>query len=195
MGQRSRKRGRRPAGSKPARAGVAPAPKHSRPGASPDAQPPAGSDPPRTRPARPSRSELRNERARASLEPLAPGERPGAVTVAAILAAVLAIANVGLYVAGVRVKGGTSTLGGVLVFGVLMLVAAGGMWRARYWAVLGFQALLALSILISALSLVRASNVAAIALCLAVIVLGGLLFVKLIRALARLQMPDRRPRP
>jgi uncharacterized iron-regulated membrane protein len=40
-----------------------------------------------------------------------------------------------------------------------------------------------------------ASNVAAAVFCLAIIGLGGWLFWKLVRALARLQMPERRARP
>jgi hypothetical protein len=39
-----------------------------------------------------------------------------------------------------------------------------------------------------------ASDIAAVALCLAILAFGGWLFWKLIRALARLQMPERRPR-
>jgi hypothetical protein len=73
-----------------------------------------------------------------------------------------------------------------------MLVAAYGMWRARYWAVMGFQALLAITIVIAGLSLTVASNAAAVALCAAIVGFGGWLFWKLIRAMARLQMPDRR---
>ena len=38
-----------------------------------------------------------------------------------------------------------------------------------------------------------ASNVLAVVLCVAVIVPGGFLFWKLIRAMARIQMPTRRP--
>ena len=75
-----------------------------------------------------------------------------------------------------------------------MLVAAWGMWRRRYWAVLGFQALLALAVLTFSLFLVEASNVQALALCLAVVIGGGWLFWKLVGVLARIQMPtDRRP--
>jgi amino acid permease len=61
----------------------------------------------------------------------------------------------------------------------------------RYWAVLGFQALLALVVLVFTLFLLRASNLLAVALCVAVIGLGGWLFFKLIRAMARIQMPRR----
>ena len=138
-----------------------------------------------------ARSEERNERIRQSLEPLAPGERPGAVTVAAILAAVLALANLGLALAGFEVRGEEQPLGGVAIFSALMFAAAAGMWRAKYWAVLGFQALLALTVMIAGLSLTVASNALAVLGSLAIVLLGGWLFWKLVRALARLQMPAR----
>lgn len=141
-----------------------------------------------------ARSEARNEEIRRSLEPLAPGERPRAVTVAAVVAALLAATNLALMFAGLEVDGERPAAGGTIVFAALMLAAAYGMWRAKYWAVLGFQALLALTIVIAATALLVASNVAAVALCLAIVGLGGWLFWKLVRALARLQMPERRSR-
>jgi hypothetical protein len=140
-----------------------------------------------------ARGEARREQVRAGLEPLAPGERPTAVTVAAVVALAVAVANVVIYAAGGRVRGASGSAGGVIAFAFLMLVASVGMWQARYWAVLGFQALLAITILIAALSLAVASNVAAVALCLGIILPAGLLFWKLVRAMARLQMPDRGP--
>ena len=142
-----------------------------------------------------ARSEARNAQARAGLEPLAPGERPGAVTVAAVVAVGLAIANVVLWAAGVEVRGQNTSAFGVIVFAGLMLIAAYGLWHARYWAVLGFEALLALTILIAALSLTVASNVAALLLCVGIIAGAAPLFWKLVRAMARIQMPDRRPAP
>jgi uncharacterized membrane protein len=72
---------------------------------------------------------------------------------------------------------------------VILLMAAVGMWRGRYWAVLGFQALLALTIIYAALSLTVAANLAAALLCAGVIGLAGFLFYKLVRAMARIQMP------
>ena len=80
---------------------------------------------------------------------------------------------------------------GALLFAAIMLVAAYFMWRCKYWAVLGFQALLAISILIASLTLLFASNVEAVIRSLAVIVPAGVLFWFLIRAMARLQMPTR----
>ena len=38
---------------------------------------------------------------------------------------------------------------------------AWGMWHARYWAVLGMQALLGISVLLAALALITAVNVTA----------------------------------
>ena len=64
----------------------------------------------------------------------------------------------------------------MLLFAAIMLVAAWGMWTQRYWAVLGFQSLLAITLVVAALSLLVASNVAAVVLCLAVLGLGGWLF-------------------
>ena len=140
-----------------------------------------------------ARGEERNEQIRESLEPLAPGERPGAVTIAALVALALVLANIGLWAAGVEVSGREPSVGSILLQAVVLLVAAIGMWRAKYWAVLGFQALLGLSILLASLALLRASDAREALVCLAIIGLGGWLFWKLVRALARLQMPERRP--
>lgn len=138
----------------------------------------------------PSGRRRKDDEVRAALRPLAPGERPGAVTVAAIVAVALAGLVIAGYASGARVGGEGSLVSALLLAGVL-LVAAWGMWRARYWAVLGFQALLAFQIIIAALSLAVASNLWAAALCLAVIGFGGWLFWKLVRAMARIQMPPR----
>ena len=138
-----------------------------------------------------ARGEERNQRIREQLEPLGPGERPGAVTIAAVAAALLALANILLWALGFEVRGEEQPIGGVLIFAGVLLAAAIGMWRAKYWAVLGFQALLALTIMVAALSLAVASNAVAVLVPLAIVLLGGWLFWKLVRALARLQMPAR----
>ena len=172
MGQRSRKRGRRPAEA----------------GSSP---PPNG----RERMARGyARGRERDDAIRAALEPLAPGERPRAVTVAAILAAVLGVANVVLLAVGYEIEEGNGSVAGVLIFAALMAIAAVGMWKVRYWAILGFEALLGIAIAFAALSLLVASNLTAVLLCLAIIAVATPLFWFLIRAMARIQLPARRPR-
>ena len=134
-----------------------------------------------------------DEAARAALKPLAPGERPRAVAFAAILAALLGIANLVLLAAGYEVEGEQQPVAGVLIFAVLMAAAAVGMWQCRYWAVLGFEALLAVAILFSALSLMVASDLTAVLLCLLIIGVASPLFWFLIRAMARIQLPSRRP--
>jgi hypothetical protein len=139
-------------------------------------------------------SEERNAEVRAQLEPLAEDERPGAVTIGAIVAAVLAVIVIVGYARGARIGDRGSLAGAVLLAGVL-LAAAWGMWSVRYWAVLGFQALLAFQVIVAALALLVASNLWAALLCLAVIGFGGGLFWKLIRAMARIQMPERRAAP
>jgi hypothetical protein len=142
-----------------------------------------------------ARGRARDDALRARLEPLAPGERPRAVTVAAVLAALLGIANVVLLVAGYELEeDGGGSVAGALVFAALMAIAAVGMWRVRYWAVLGFEALLGIAIAFAALSLLVASNVTAVLLCLAIIAVATPLFWFLIRAMARIQLPARRPR-
>jgi hypothetical protein len=67
------------------------------------------------------------------------------------------------------------------------------MWQRRYVAVLGFQALLGIGVAYAGLSLLVATNVTAIVLCLVIIVGGGFLFWKLVRVMARIQVASRRP--
>jgi hypothetical protein len=134
-------------------------------------------------------SEERNAEARAQLRPLGEGERPGWVTVAAIVAAVVGVLNIALYVAGVRVEG--ATFAGTVGVGAVLLMAAVGMWRMRYWAVLGFEVVLAISCVIATLSLFVASSVGGALRAVIVLAVCGTLFWKLIRAMARIQMPER----
>ena len=136
-------------------------------------------------------SEERNAAVRAELEPLAEGERPTAVTVAAIVAFLLAAANLIAYVAGMKIDGERPAIAGIVVYEGLLLAAAYGMWRARYWAVLGFEFMLGFLIVILALLLIRASNLLAVVVVLAIGVPAGWLFWKMIRAMARIQMPER----
>ena len=147
----------------------------------------------RAKPARAERGEARNAQARASLRRLGEGERPTAVTVAAVVALLLGVTNVVLYAAGVRVHG--TTVAGTVGVGAVLLVTAGGMWRAKYWAVLGFQMVLGVTCVFSSLSLLVASSVPGALRSVAVAIAAGVLFWKLIRAMARIQMPERSPRP
>ncbi len=74
----------------------------------------------------------------------------------------------------------------MLAFTGLMALLAGGMWLRRYLAVLAFEALLALAVLVFSLFLVEASNVEAVVLCVAVIGASGWLFWKLVRVMGRI---------
>jgi hypothetical protein len=140
----------------------------------------------------PTRSELKDAEARAKLVPLGPGERPSAVTIAAIVSACLAVANVVLALAGFDVRGDQPPLGGVLFFTGILLVMTWGLWRARYWAVLGMQAMLGLTMLLFALALPFAANLRAVVLAVGVLIPSGALFWFLVKAMARIQMPERR---
>ncbi len=141
-----------------------------------------------------ARQRTRDEATRAGLEPLAPGERPRAVTVAAVLAAILCVVNLIAFAAGFDVSGEDPQPFGVLLFAALMGVAAVAMWKRRYWAVLGFQALLAVSVLLAFISLLLASNVLAVLLTVTTMLACGTLFWFLVKAMARLQMPERSTR-
>jgi hypothetical protein len=81
--------------------------------------------------------------------------------------------------------------GGVILFAALMLVCAGGMWWMKYWALLGFQAILAFVILFFSLALISASSAPVALVEVAVIGGGGFLFYKLVRVLSRVQLPRR----
>jgi hypothetical protein len=140
----------------------------------------------------PSRSELKNAEARAKLAPLRDGERPRAVTVAAVVAMALVVANLTLAFAGYKIQGKRPALPGVLVFTLLLLVMAGGLWKARYWAVLGFQALLGITMLVFSLRLPFAANVGTVLISLAILIPATALFWFLVKAMARIQMPERR---
>ena len=136
-----------------------------------------------------------DELVRAELDPLQPGEVPGAIKVAAAVAGLIAAANLISFAAGVEVRGEEPRAAGVIGFSGLMLIAAVFMLRRSYWAVLGFQALLALTCIVAALSLMVASNLYGAVLCVAILAAAGTLFWKLVRAMARIQMPERPGRP
>jgi hypothetical protein len=133
----------------------------------------------------PSRSELRDEAARAALRPLAPGERPAPLLVAIAVAALLAGGNLIAYALGAKIDG-RHPGPGVLAFTAFTGMLATGMWLARYWALLAFQAMLTLIILAFSLFLIEASNVEALVLCVGVISAAGWLFWKLVRVMGRL---------
>jgi hypothetical protein len=141
-----------------------------------------------TRPKR-LRGQAAEDAARAELRPLAEGERPRAVTAAAIVATVAVPANL---LASVIARDPTAAQTRFTIIQCLVLaVAAFGLWRSRYWAVLGFQILLALTCVIGAGMIALASNVLGAIVGLVLLVAAGTLFWFLVRAMARIQMPRR----
>jgi len=133
----------------------------------------------------------REEQARSGLEPLGESERPPALLVAVGVCALLAV---GVLIGAATIhdlsRRGGSLPGAIFLAGVL-LVLAQGMYRRRYWAVLGFEALLAFQILVTSLALVVASTIAAAALCVVSVGLAGWLFWKLVRVMGRIQAGER----
>jgi hypothetical protein len=83
---------------------------------------------------------------------------------------------------------------GIVVFVALFGVMAWGMWRARYWAVLGFQTVLAIVLVLTAIGLIGATTVLQMAGNVVMIAAAGTLFYFMVRAMARIQMPERLPR-
>jgi hypothetical protein len=142
-----------------------------------------------------ARAEQRNREARDALEPLAEGERPTVVTIGAVISGLIALSIIAGYLAGVEVDGEQPRLPQVLAPAVIMGVMAWGMWRARYWAVLGFQVILVFLIFSAVFGLaVQAATVAQFAATLGLLAVAGGFFYFMVKAMARIQMPTRLPR-
>jgi len=190
MGSRSRKRR-----AAPAAAAARPAAAPPTVATSAAAEPEPATDPapePEPPPNRYARGRARDEAIRQGLEPLAPGERPRIVTIAAIVAFVFAVANVVATLTGDDLSSdqGDPTTFAITTTAVLVLAGI-GMLARKYWAVLGFQCILGLQIVVFSLALTRVQKWW-VGLALAIFIcLLGVLFWKLIRAMARLQMPER----
>jgi hypothetical protein len=142
-----------------------------------------------------ARAEERNREIRESLPPLVEGERPLVVTIGAAIAALVAISILAGYLTGVEVEGDKPRLAQVLAPALIMGVMAWGMWRARYWAVLGFQLILVFLIFSAVFGLaVQVSTVAQFAATFGLLLVAGSLFYFMVKAMARIQMPSRMPR-
>jgi hypothetical protein len=142
-----------------------------------------------------ARAERRNQEAREALDPLAQGARPLVVTIGAIVSALISVSIIAGYLAGVHVEGGKPRLAQVLAPALLMAIMAWGMWRARYWAVLGFQMILVFLIFSAVFGLAaQAASIAQIAATLGLLTVSGTFFYFMVKAMARIQMPTRLPR-
>ena len=130
----------------------------------------------------------KNDVVREGLAPLREGERPHALTVAAIISLAIGVGNTAIYFAGVHsINGAHTTLAGVVPPALLLVVTAIGMWRTKYWAVLSFEAFLALSIVALSLALLSRTDLLAVLLICFVIASFGTLFWLLVRVMARIQ--------
>ncbi len=142
-----------------------------------------------------AKAEQRNQAAREALVPLDEGERPTVVTVGAIVAGLIALSIVAGYLAGVEVNGETPKVPQVLAPALIMGFMAWGMWRARYWAVLGFQLILVFLIFSAVFGLlVQAATAAQFAATIGLLAVCGTFFFFMVKAMARIQMPERAPR-
>jgi hypothetical protein len=142
-----------------------------------------------------AKAEERNREAREALQPLAEGGRPTVVTIGAIVTGLIAVSIVAGYLAGVKPNGETPKLPQVVAPALLMGVMSWGMWRARYWAVLGFQLVLVFLIFSAVFGLaVQAATVAQFAATLGLLAVTGTFFFFMVKAMARIQMPERLPR-
>jgi hypothetical protein len=122
-----------------------------------------------------------------ALQPLGEQERPVPLLVAVAVALVLAL---GICV-GLATVHDLSSHGGSVPGGLFLVIVLGalawGMWQRRYWAVLGFEALLAFQIIVTSLALVVAETLLAAGGCAVSIGLAGWLFWKLVRVMGRIQ--------
>ncbi|MEK6251362.1 MAG: hypothetical protein AABM43_05365 [Actinomycetota bacterium] len=142
-----------------------------------------------------AKAEQRNREVREALEPLHEDERPLVVTIGAVISALIVISILIGYASGVKVNGSRPALVQALSPAFLMGVMSWGMWRARYWAVLGFQTILLFLIFAAAFGLaLGAASAAQIFADLALLAIAGTFFYFMIKAMARIQMPHRLPR-
>lgn len=139
-----------------------------------------------------ARAEQRNQEAREELEPLQEGERPLVVTIGAIISALIVLSIVIGYLTGTKVNGEKPLLVQVLAPSLLLGLMAWGMWRARYWAVLGFQLILVFLIFSAVYGLaLQAATVGQVLATLGLLAVTGTFFYFMVKAMARIQMPTR----
>ncbi len=144
----------------------------------------------------PSRSEIKNQQAREALEPLEEGERPLVVTIGAVLSLLIAASIVIAWLAGVEVQVGNTDIeerpSAFQVFppAILFAVMGAGMLGSRYWAVLGFQAIMAIIMIGAFITLIAATSIFQALSTFLVLAIAATLFWFTVKALARIQMPS-----
>lgn len=141
-----------------------------------------------------AKAEVRNQAAREALVPLAEGERPPVVTFSAILSALVVLSILVTFALGVKVNGSVPKVNTILLPVLILGVLAWGMWKARYWAVVCFQIVLVFLIFTAVYGLmVEATSLAEISASVGLLAVAGVLFWMMVKAMARIQMPDRLP--
>jgi amino acid transporter len=145
-----------------------------------------------------ARAEERNREAREALHPLYEGERPTVVTIGAAFSALIAVI---FWVSTAIAIFSDATVQGkqphplqLALIAAVLTAMAWGMWKARYWAVLGFQMLLVIFLLAGVAGLVSATTVPQV---IGTVLLVGIclaFFIFMVKAMARIQMPHRLPR-
>lgn len=138
-----------------------------------------------------SKSELKNEMAREQLEPLAPDERPLVVTLGAILSIAICLFTAGAWIIGAEVDGERPAAFQAFAPAFLFGAMAIGMWMKRYWAVLGFQAVMAILMIGAFLTLIAAGDWLTAVTGLLTLTVAGIFFWFTVKAMARIQMPDK----
>lgn len=142
-----------------------------------------------------AKADQRNREAREALEPLHEDERPLVVTIGAVISALISASILIGYASGAEVSGERPEFVQALAPAMLTGIMAWGMWRARYWAVLGFQTILFFLIAAAAFGLaLRELSAAQIVANLGLLAVAGAFFFYMVKAMARIQMPHRLPR-
>jgi hypothetical protein len=132
-----------------------------------------------------ARAEEKNQAVRDSLEPIQPGERPPVLIAAVVWLAVIAVLMVYNAVRPDDLSDGSRV--GNLAMVVLIVIAAVGTLRLRYWAILGTQTLLALTLVSLILFALVIENVLLVLLGVLCAVVTGYLFYKMVKVMARVQ--------
>lgn len=145
-----------------------------------------------------ARAEQRNREAREALHPLYEGERPLVVTIGALFSALIAavfVVSTGIAAfTDAEVQGNEQQPLPLAAIAAVTGLMAWGMWKARYWAVLGFQMLLVLFLLAGVAGLVSATTIPQLIGTLLLVAVALAFFVFMVKAMARIQMPTRLPR-
>jgi amino acid transporter len=145
-----------------------------------------------------AKAEERNREAREALVPLYEGERPAVVTVGAAFSALIALifwvsAVIAIF-SDAEVNGREPHPLQLALVAVVLTTMAWGMWRSRYWAVLGFQMILVLFLLAGIAGLVGATTIAQVVGTVLLVLVCLAFFLFMVKAMARIQMPSRVPR-